>query len=94
MGGRVSTTLTTASALARRGHDVDVVSVIRRQHGVNGLRVKRDNVPGFAHAVGSLIADPGRRVALGQASRQTALACAPDALAKHRQVLFESLTVT
>jgi len=43
------------------------------QHGVTGLVVPRGDTPALAEAIGSLLADPDRRLAMGRAGRERAL---------------------
>ncbi|HUR95270.1 MAG TPA: glycosyltransferase family 4 protein, partial [Gemmatimonadales bacterium] len=43
------------------------------EHGVTGLIVPRGNSAALAEAIGSLLADPSRRAAMGQAGRARAL---------------------
>jgi len=42
------------------------------EHGVTGLLTPRNDAVALAEAVGSLIADPGRRIGLGRAARERA----------------------
>jgi glycosyltransferase involved in cell wall biosynthesis len=43
------------------------------QHGVTGLVVPRGDTTALAEAIGSLLADPDRRLAMGRAGRERAL---------------------
>jgi glycosyltransferase involved in cell wall biosynthesis len=85
-GGTIRTTLTMASALARRGHDVDVVSVFRRR--VNPMFPVDDAVRLRPLLDQSRAKPPGRRRARLARRAGKALAGMPSRMIHHSDVRY------